>query len=397
MPHRFQTTRICPQRFWGGFLIRILGVFLTQGNFNDVLHAQSAGLSRDQATQMVEQIWQEACQPLKAQLEKEWNGKSIQGENLSLKFLIREFGKRTSTGRSLFISMHGGGGAPARVNDQQWRNQIRLYEPEEGLVVAPRAPSDNWNFWHEAHIDGLFDRLILAAVICADVDPNRVYLMGYSAGGDGVFQLAPRMSDRWAATAMMAGHPNETRPEGLRNVPFGLFMGGKDGAYDRNQHAQIWKEKLAELAQSDPAGYPQLVRIYPESGHWMNSQDREAIPWMSKHSRNCWPKKIVWVQDDVTHSRLYWIGVPLDQARAGSVVTAQVDGQTISIESDVDQILLYLSDELLDLDQPVTVNWNGIEVASEKVLRSEAAIRQSLAERLDANLAATTILKLKKP
>ena len=27
---------------------------------------------------------------------------------------------------------------------------------------------------------------------------------------------------------MMAGHPNETRPDGLRNLPFTLHMGGED-------------------------------------------------------------------------------------------------------------------------------------------------------------------------
>jgi hypothetical protein len=368
-----------------------------QAFVGDALFAQSVGLSLDQAKSTVARVWQESCQPLQAQLEKEWNEKAIQGENLSLKFLIREFGKPAASGHALYISMHGGGGAPAQVNDQQWRNQIRLYEPEQGIVIAPRAPSDSWNLWHQSHIDGLFDRLILAAVICGNVDPNRVYLMGYSAGGDGVFQLAPRMSDRWAATAMMAGHPNETRPEGLRNVPFGLFMGAKDGAYDRNRHAQSWKEKLAELAKNDPQGYRHLVRIYPDSGHWMNLQDREAIPWMSQFERNCWPRKIVWVQDDVTHSRLYWIGVPAEHVRAGSIVKAQVDGQTISIEAGVEQVLLYLNDDLLDLDQPVIVNWNGVQRFSGKVLRSEAAVRQSLSQRLDSPMAATTILRLDRP
>ena len=52
-------------------------------------------------------------------------------------------------------------------------------------------------------------------IMLYEVDPNKVYLMGYSAGGDGVYQLAPRMADRFAAAAMMAGHPNETSPLGL--------------------------------------------------------------------------------------------------------------------------------------------------------------------------------------
>ncbi|MEM7298333.1 MAG: hypothetical protein AAF391_08720 [Bacteroidota bacterium] len=52
--------------------------------------------------------------------------------------------------------------------------------------------------------------------------------MGYSAGGDGVYQLAPRMADSLAAAAMMAGHPNDASPLGLRNIGFTLHMGGKD-------------------------------------------------------------------------------------------------------------------------------------------------------------------------
>ncbi len=59
--------------------------------------------------------------------------------------------------------MHGGGGAPSEVNDQQWQNQVKLYDAPPGvggLYVAPRAPTDTWNLWHEAHIDALFSRLI---------------------------------------------------------------------------------------------------------------------------------------------------------------------------------------------------------------------------------------------
>ncbi len=44
--------------------------------------------------------------------------------------------------------MHGGGAVPVQVNDQQWLNQIQLYRPEEGIYVAPRAPTNTWNLSH---------------------------------------------------------------------------------------------------------------------------------------------------------------------------------------------------------------------------------------------------------
>ena len=164
----------------------------------------------------------------------------------TLKYLRRDFGQAPEGQKSLWISMHGGGGAPARVNDQQWRNQIKLYTLEEGIYIAPRAPTDTWNLWHQGHIDDLFDRLIETFVATEGVDPNRVYLLGYSAGGDGVYQLAPRMADRFAAASMMAGHPNNANPTSLRNLPFAIFMGGDDGAYNRNTVAQDWGDTRPE-------------------------------------------------------------------------------------------------------------------------------------------------------
>ena len=79
------------------------------------------------------------------------------------------------------------------------------------------------------------------------------------------------------AAAMMAGHPNETRPDGLRNLPFTLHMGGEDGAYNRNGIARQWKKSLAELAASDEGGYPHEVVIHEGKGHWMEREDAVAV------------------------------------------------------------------------------------------------------------------------
>ena len=65
--------------------------------------------------------------------------------------------------------MHGGGGAPAEVNDKQWQNQISLYQPAEGIYMAPRAPTDTWNLWHQDHIDvffALFIQSFQEAFVC---------------------------------------------------------------------------------------------------------------------------------------------------------------------------------------------------------------------------------------
>lgn len=305
------------------------------------------------------------------------------------------FGEEPTNGHSLWISMHGGGNAAARVNDRQWTNQMSLYKPTEGIYVAPRAPTDTWNLWHQPHIDPMFDRLIEDYVALRRVNPDRVYIMGYSAGGDGVWQLAPRMADRWAAAAMMAGHPNDASLLSLRNLPFALFVGGNDAAYNRNKIVAERATELDKLRQADPGGYEHLARVYEGLPHWMNRQDTEALPWMAERTRNPWPKKIVWRQDDVTHTRFYWLAVPLAEAKAKTKVVAEVNGQNIVLTGDVPKgMTLRLSDPLVNLDKPLRVSVNGHEVFQGRVGRRSEVIRESLQERADPRSAATAKLVL---
>lgn len=309
---------------------------------------------------------------------------SITLSNKTMPFFYKVFGAKPANGRSLFISMHGGGNAPSQVNDQQWRNQQRLYEPEEGVYVAPRAPTDTWNLWHEPHIDQFFERLIEDMIVFEDVDPNRVYILGYSAGGDGVYQLAPRIADRLAAAAMMAGHPNEASPLGLRNIGFSLQVGELDSGYQRNLIAAEWGEKLAKLHSDDPVGYRHLVQIHAGKGHWMDREDAKAIPWMSKLTRNPFPDRIVWKQDDVTHSRFYWLAVDEPNEKVGAEVLASLNGQEIQVESnEVSKITVRLNDSMLDLDRPVTIRFNEQVVFDGSIERTISTIGRTLEERGD--------------
>lgn len=320
----------------------------------------NAHLSKEQAIEARKILWKWFKGSYKKSREESYKSKVIKLADKTMKYEFKVFGEKPANGRSLFITMHGGGGAPSRVNDSQWRNQIRLYKPKEGVYVAPRAPTDTWNLWHQEHIDPMFDQLILDMVIFQGVNPNKVYINGYSAGGDGVFQLAPRMADRYAAAAMMAGHPNETKADGLRNLPFALYMGGRDAAYSRNQKAKDWEGFLGELKKKDQQGYTHRVVIYPDFGHWMNGKDSEAFPWMTKFTRNSRPGKIVWLQDDVTHDVFYWLGVPSGKAKARSLTKAEWKGQELYIKTDTkDGFVVYLDDRLTNLDEPISVFVNG--------------------------------------
>ena len=350
-------------------------------------------LTKETAARASKLLWEDHTAFLRATRAAELAAKAIRIGERELKFETVAFGKKEEApagGRSLFLSLHGGGSGPAAMNDGQWRNQVQLakaYHPTEGLYVAPRGPTNTWNLWHEAHIDPLFDRLIADLVALEGVNPNRVYVLGYSAGGDGVYQLAPRMADRWAAAAMMAGHPNEASPLGLRNVPFAIQVGANDGAYKRNEVAAEWGKKLDALQKDDADGYTHFTELHAGKGHWMDLEDRKAIPWMEKFTRNPRPDRLVWFQDDVLHFTSYWLAVPPDTARAGQEIRAERHGQTITVTAkDVPQVLVRMSDAMLDLDAPVTVRTGEKQLFAGRVPRTIATLARTLAERGDPEL-----------
>jgi poly(3-hydroxybutyrate) depolymerase len=345
-------------------------------------------------------LWDDYARRIESERQQESEARSITLGEYTLRYEFTMFGDAPVSGRSLYLSLHGGGEADAATNDSQWENQQVLYEPDEGIYLSPRGPTDTWNLWHQDHIDPLFYRLITNLIVLEQVDPNRVYVMGYSAGGDGVYQLAPRMADSWAAAAMMAGHPNDAQPLSLRNIGFTIHVGGDDSAFDRNLVAAQWGTMLDELQAGDPDGYAHEVQVHGGKGHWMDLEDAVAVPWMAAFTRDPRPTRVVWLQDDVPHDRFYWLALGPEDQVAGREVVASYSGQELTVE-DVDiegELEILLSDEMLDLDQEVTVTSSaGEALFVGTVERTIATLARTLEGRGDPELVFSSSLSVRLP
>ena len=329
----------------------------------------------------LEHQWKDS---VKVALQASFDGKVLTHGNLKMRMDWTVFGSAPADGRSLYISLHGGGGAPPEVNDQQWANQMRLYQPKEGVYLCPRGITDTWDLHFRPESDGFYEDVIRMAVAFLDVNPDKVYLMGYSAGGDGVWREAPRMADHWAAASMMAGHPGDVRLESLRNLPFMIWCGALDGAYNRNQECAKRIEEMAALHEADPEGYVYEGHIVEGKEHWMDLEDKAAVPWMARYRRNPCPDKVVWVQGDEMKSAFYWLGVPSSQAAKGKKIEARTEGNTVEIlSSDYTAATVYLNDRMMDLDKPVRIVYGDKVLFDGKVTRSPAVMRQTLRERGD--------------
>ncbi len=324
-----------------------------------------------------------------AKYSNEWDARLLTNGSHKMKFSYTIFGDMPQGGRSLYISMHGGGNTSEEANTQQWNNQKKLYAPAEGVYLAPKSPTNSWNMWHQEYMDGFLEKLITLAIIKENVNPNKVYIMGYSAGGDGTYQLAPRLAELWAGAAMSAGHPGDAQIENLRNVPFGLYMGGKDKPYNRNGLAREWGDKFNQLQQNDAEGYAHDVKIFETCGHWMELKDSVSFSWMAKHKRNATPNKVIWIQDDVIRDHAYWIEGGVNSNNSGLKIVASYNKAKNSISIDEathKSVIISLNDEMLKLDKRVKIYLFGKQIFSKKVPRTKKNIDKDVNNMRDEYL-----------
>jgi len=115
----------------------------------------------------------------------------------------------------------------------------------------------------------------------------------------------------------------------------------------------------------------------------MDREDSQAIPWLASKYRNLRSTKIIWLQDDVVHSRFYWL---LDKTpKARERVEATLDGQkiTISTSENHDTLTVRLDDSMMDLNQPVSIAVNDNKVMTFEAVRKIGTLLKTMSERGD--------------
>ncbi len=181
----------------------------------------------------------------------------------------------------LYITLHGGGEAEPEENNEQWLEMAQYYRESvtDGVYVATRGMEDVWNLHFMEESYPMYDRLIEDMILMCNVDPNRVYLLGFSAGGDGVYAIAPRMADRFAAVNMSSGHPNGVSLVNTFNLPFEIQVGIHD-YYSEDVMRSIRGAEFEETFQNYQnifgLEYPHLVLVHVPEGHNYNDYSGRA-------------------------------------------------------------------------------------------------------------------------
>ena len=190
--------------------------------------------------------------------------------NQTLRFYEKVVGKAGPSGYCLFVCLHGGGQGAASMNDSQWKQIIPFEQNgfKQGTIgVAARGITNTWNLHFVNESFPAITRLVEDYIIFKDVDPNKVYLMGFSAGGDGTYALSERIPFLFAACSPQAGHPNGISTINLCNLPTYLAAGEKDTAFKRNEICVDYYRQILGHNGKYCGKYIAKVEVVKDSGH----------------------------------------------------------------------------------------------------------------------------------
>ena len=337
-------------------------------------------------------IWEDYLAEIRADETRKAEVENLVMEygEVSMKYGLQEKGTADENGYPLYIALHGGGSSDTPdINDSQWSQMAMYYNKKvkNGIYVNPRGVRDTWDTHGNPESYPLYDRLIENMIAFYNVDPNRVYLLGFSAGGDGVYMITPRMTDRFAAANMSAGHPNGVNFTNLYNMPIQLQVGMLDTAYNRHTTTAEYDAVLYSLAQTYGGGYDHSTLIHVQYAHnfydnkslkqeviadpaaWLATGDTTsvevnpcAIDYLDQYTREALPERVIW--DLTTRAELrevdsfYWLYAGKEVNEGVVVASYNKKENSITIEENTANgpVTVLISNDMLDVFAPITVH-----------------------------------------
>ncbi|MFM1768115.1 MAG: hypothetical protein RJA22_644 [Verrucomicrobiota bacterium] len=336
--------------------------------------------------------------PLHAAMEADYRSNRVTFEKHVSPYTVKTVGTRPTNGWALFIAMHGGGGAPKALNDSQWRHMQIYYkdQPQSGgyLYLALRAPNDTWNGFYDVYVYPLVANLIRQFLLFGDVDPDKVFIMGYSHGGYGAYAIGPKMPDRFAAihASAAAATDGESTPKTLRTTPFTVMVGEKDTAFGRYERNRKFASAVAALRGDRTDIYPVKVEIIANNGH-TGLPDRNKIKDLYPATRNPAPREVTWLQTDKVIRDFFWLRCPDPAKKQEFNASCRDNLVTVTTTTNVASATVFLDGRLIDFGRPVRLEYNG--QSSTHTLQPDLRVLcATLQERGDPQLAFTARLAL---
>lgn len=305
--------------------------------------------------------------PVHAPLKTNYDAKVVKHGESTSPYTVKQVGARPANGWPLFIALHGGGGTPKAVNDSQWQHMQIYYRehPAAGgyLYLALRAPNDTWNGFYDHYVYPLMDQLILQFRLFGDIDPDKVFIMGYSHGGYGAYAIGPKMPDRFAAihASAAAGTDGETTAKTLRTTRFTAMVGERDTLYGRHERNLSFQKEVETLRSNRTDIYPVTVTVIKGHGHG-GLPDRDLIPTLYPSVRNPVPRELSWLQTDPVVRDFFWLHVAHPGKGQEIFASCHNNRFVVTASQAVSGVKVLMDARLVDFNQPVSLELPGATV-----------------------------------
>ncbi|MBU0494604.1 MAG: prolyl oligopeptidase family serine peptidase [Chloroflexi bacterium] len=202
-----------------------------------------------------------------------------------LLFLPR--GYDTSPGKRwpLILYLHGVGSRDRPLDELRTYGVPLIAEEQPDflfIVLSPQCPAEVMAediLW--SNVTGAVDELLGDVLATYAVDPDRVYLTGFSMGGYGTWLQAMLYPGRFAAIAPISGGGDPAAVCALKDVPVWAFHGDQDRVVPLPEVQAL----VDALRACD--GDVRLT-VYPNTGHTdalQAYQNPELYTWFLEHVR----------------------------------------------------------------------------------------------------------------
>ncbi len=259
--------------------------------------------------------------------------------------------------------------------------------------LALRAPNNVWNGFYDNYVPPLVTNLIRQFTVLGDVDPDKVFLIGYSHGGYGAFFIGPKIPDRFAAVHASAAAPTDgtISPLSLRNTRFTFMIGEKDTMYGRRERCEKFAKEIQKLQAANKGEFPVAMEFKKGFRH-SGLPDRDKLKEMLGYTRNPVPRHLTWEPTDTIITDFFWLHVPVP-AR-GQSVDARVRDNALTVTTrNVKTLDVGMDSRLIDYGKPLRVTVNG--AAQEFTMRPALkTLCESMLDRGDPQRAYTVRLRL---
>lgn len=297
----------------------------------------------------------------------------------------------------LFLYLHGSG-----PKEQEWQTGLalgNLFQDAPSLYFIPQIPNEGEYYrWWQLAKQFAWEKLLRQALMDNNVDANRLYVFGISEGGYGSQRLASFYADYWAAAGPMAGgEPLKNAPvENCANMGFSFLTGADDTGFYRNILSYYTQVAFDSAQLSRPLSvdkrplFVHRINLLPGMQHRIDY--RLTTPWLKNFVRNAYPQTVLWEDFEMDGRRrngFYNLQVMARPSENRTYYEMEINNNVVKINvSDVKytcveqekqwgiemkfsrsyaqakggRLRVYLNQQLVDLNKPVTVIVNGRQV-----------------------------------